>query len=68
MEIQVLSLIITIATTLISIGSVYGALSTKISMLTRQVEKHNQVIERTCKLEARVDGIDKEISIYHKGE
>lgn len=68
MEIQVISLIITIATMLISIGSVYGALSTKITMLTKQVEKHNSVIERTFRLEEKVEGIKDEINIYHGGE
>lgn len=67
MEIQIISLIITVATMLVSIGSVYGALSTKITMLTRQVEKHNSVIERTFKLEERIDGVEKEIEIYHGG-
>lgn len=67
MEIQIISLVITVATMLVSIGSVYGALSTKITMLTRQVEKHNSVIERTFKLEEKVEGMQNEIDIYHGG-
>lgn len=63
-----LSTIMTIAGYLVSVGCLYGALSTKITMLTKQVEKHNSVIERTFKLEEKVDGIKEEINIYHGGE
>lgn len=68
MEIQIISLCITVCTILISIGSVYGALSTKITMLTKQVEKHNSVVERMTAAETRISGIEKEIDIYHGGD
>lgn len=43
----------------VSIGCLYGAISTKIDALTKQVEKHNGVIERQFELESQF-GRDKE--------
>ena len=37
--------------------------NTKLEDLTKQVEKHNQVIERTYKLEQSVDDIKKHIGV-----
>lgn len=57
----------TIVTVIIAVGGVYAAISsrltrleTMIETLTKNVEKHNQVVERTFKLETEVD------NIYHR--
>ena len=57
----------TIVTVIIAVGSVYAAiasrltrLETKIETLTQTTEKHNNVIERTYKLETEVS------NIYHR--
>jgi flagellin-like hook-associated protein FlgL len=57
----------TIVTVVIAVGSVYAAiasrltrLETKIETLTQTTEKHNNVIERTYKLETEVS------NIYHR--
>lgn len=34
---------------------------TKLDALTKQVEKHNSIIERTYRLEGRVDALEKQI-------
>lgn len=36
-------------------------LETKVDVLSERVEKHNQVMERTYKLEARLDALDVKI-------
>lgn len=57
----------TIVTVIIAVGGVYAAISsrltrleTMIENLTTVTEKHNQVIERTYKLETEVT------NIYHR--
>ena len=57
----------TIVTVIIAVGSVYAAISsrltrleTMIDTLTKTVDKHNQVVERTFKLETEVE------NIYHR--
>ena len=57
----------TIVTVLLAVGSVYAAISSRLTKLEtlivdlrRDVEKHNQVIERTYKLETEVT------NIYHR--
>lgn len=57
----------TIVTVIIAVGSVYAAISsrltrleTMIDSLTKQVEKHNSVIERTYRLEQDV------ANLYHR--
>lgn len=49
----------TIVTVIITVGGVYAAISsrltrleTKIETLTQTVDKHNQIVERTYKLES----------------
>lgn len=51
----------TIVTVIIAVGSVYAAISSRLARLETQIEhliretaKHNQVIERTYKLETEV--------------
>ena len=58
-----------IVTALIAFGATYAAFSarltkleTMIEDLRRDVEKHNQVVERTYKLETEVD------NLYHRYE
>lgn len=50
-----IELIIMILAYAVSIGCLYGALSTKIDTLTKQVEKHNGVIERQFQLETEFE-------------
>lgn len=57
----------TIVTVIIAVGSVYAAISsrlarleTMIDTLTQTVNKHNNIIERTYKLETEVT------NIYHR--
>lgn len=57
----------TIVTVLIAVASVYAAISSRLTKtetliadLRRDVEKHNQVVERTYKLEVEVD------NLYHR--
>lgn len=57
----------TIVTVIIAVGGVYAAISsrltrleTMIETLTKAVDKHNHVVERTLKLETEVD------NIYHR--
>lgn len=57
----------TIVTVVIAFGVFYGAVSsrltrleTMIEALTKTVDKHNHVVERTTKLEAEVE------NLYHR--
>ena len=57
----------TIVTVVIAFGVFYGAVSsrlarleTMIEALTKTVDKHNHVVERTTKLETEVD------NLYHR--
>ena len=57
----------TIVTVLIAVGTVYAGFSSRIAKLEtlidelrKSVEKHNQVVERTVKLEGDVD------NLYHR--
>ena len=59
----------TIVTVIIAVGGVYAAISsrltrleTMIDTLTKTVEKHNNVVERTYKLETEVD------NLYHRDD
>ena len=64
----------TIVTVVIAVGSVYAAISSRLTKLEtlivdlrRDVEKHNQVIERTYTLEADMKAVQTDIAnIYHK--
>ena len=66
----------TIVTVVIAVGSVYAAISSRLTKtetliadLRRDVEKHNQVVERTYNLEADVRAVKTDISnIYHRLE
>lgn len=69
-------LIVMIIAYVASIGCLYGAISTKIDTLTKQVEKHNGVIERQFNLEkqfekdkehieGRIDLVEKEVEMHH---
>lgn len=64
----------TIVTVLIAVGSVYAAISSRLTKLEtlivdlrRDVEKHNQVVERTYSLEADMREAQTEIAnLYHR--
>lgn len=64
----------TIVTVVIAVGSVYAAISSRltktetlISDLRRDVEKHNQVVERTYGLEADMKAVKTDLNnIYHR--
>ena len=64
----------TIVTVVIAVGSVYAAISSRltktetlISDLRRDVEKHNQVVERTYGLEADMKAVKIDLNnIYHR--
>lgn len=62
----------TIVTVVIAVGSVYAAIASRLTKLEtlivdlrRDVEKHNQVIERTYKLETRVDALTDRVDELH---
>lgn len=64
----------TIVTVLIAVGSVYAAISSRLTKLEtlivdlrRDVEKHNQVVERTYGLEADMREVKTEVAnLYHR--
>ena len=64
----------TIVTVLIAVGSVYAAISSRlakletlIEALRRDVEKHNNMIERTYALEADMREVQTEVTnLYHR--
>ena len=65
----------TIVTVIIAVGSVYAAISSRltrletlIEALTKTVDKHNHVVERTTKLETEVDNLYHRYDELKKGE
>lgn len=65
----------TIATVIIAFGGLYAAISsrltrteTMIESLGKTVDKHNEVIERTYKLETEVDNLYHRYDELKKGE
>ncbi|MBP5598387.1 MAG: hypothetical protein J6Y02_23675 [Pseudobutyrivibrio sp.] len=56
--IAVIALVGTIVSGLISAATANKVTSVKIEALTKEVEKHNKVVERTFKLEQRVEDMD----------
>lgn len=64
----------TIVTVVIAVGSVYAAISSRLAKLEtlivdlrRDVEKHNNVIERTYGLEADMREVKTEVAnLYHR--
>lgn len=65
----------TIVTVVIAVGSVYAAiasrltkLETMIATLTKTVDKHNEVVERTYKLETEVDNLYHRYDEMKKGD
>ena len=65
----------TIVTVIIAVGSVYVAISSRltrletlIDTLTKTVDKHNHVVERTTKLEAEVDNLYHRYDELRKGD
>lgn len=39
----------------------------RLKQLEKKVDQHNKVIERTYKLEGRMDTVEAEMRIYHAG-
>lgn len=58
LSIEQLAIIISFLISVISIGIALGKILQKIKDLTEKVDKHNQVVERTYKLEANVGSLD----------
>ena len=64
----------TIVTVIIAVGSVYAAISSRLTKtetliadLRRDVEKHNKIVERTYGLEADMREVKTEVSnLYHR--
>lgn len=64
----------TIVTVVIAVGSVYAAISSRLTKLEtlivdlrRDVEKHNCVVERTYNLEADMREVKTEVAnLYHR--
>lgn len=54
----IIALVGTITSGLISAATANKVTSAKIDALTKEVEKHNKVVERTFKLEQRVEDMD----------
>lgn len=42
------------------IGVIYGSIKTRLNYLEKKIDKHNQVVERTYKLETDVAVLTKE--------
>lgn len=57
---SLIGIVPTIIVAVFSIVSNNQVITTKIDNLTKQVEKHNQVIERVYKLEGKVEVLEKE--------
>lgn len=55
--------IITLVTCLVSVGVSYGIISQQIKILTKEVEKHNNVIERIYVLEERGNSNTRRLDI-----
>ena len=60
--IAVVALIGTIVSGLISAATANKVTSVKIDALTKEVEKHNKVVERTFKLEQKVEDMDDRLT------
>ena len=60
--IAVIALVGTIASGLISAATANKVTSVKIDALTKEVEKHNKVVERTFKLEQKVEDMDDRLT------
>ena len=58
-------LILEIVCYAISIGCLYGALSTRLSILEKKVDVHNHVVERMYKAEGKIAALEEKVEIYH---
>ena len=58
--------IISIATCLVSMGVIYGAISQQLKTLTKAVEKHNNVIERLYVAEEKGKSNTRRIDVLEK--
>ena len=52
----------------ISVGCLYGALSTRLKVLEKKVDLHNHVVERMYKAEDKLHTIETKMEMYHHDE
>lgn len=50
----------------VSIGCLYGALSTRLRVLEKKVDCHNHLVERMYKVENRLDIIDHDKELEYE--
>lgn len=58
---SVISALVSIAVCLINNSKQVAVIETRLEELTKQVEKHNSVVERTYSLETRVAVLESEV-------
>lgn len=63
----ILSLIGTLVGSLSGILAANKLINYRIAQLEKKVEKHNNVIERTFKLERGLEDLEEEVHMFHKG-
>lgn len=63
----ILSLIGTLVGSLSGILAANKLINYRIAQLEKKVEKHNNVIERTFKLEQGLEDLTDEVHMFHKG-
>ena len=49
----------------VSIGCLYGMISTRLSVLEKKVDLHNHVVERMYKAEDKIHNIETKMEMYH---
>lgn len=49
----------------ISIGCLYGAISTRLSVLEKKVDVHNHLVERMYRAEGKIVALEEKVEIYH---
>lgn len=62
----ILSLIGTLVGSLSGILAANKLINYRIAQLEKKVEKHNNVIERTFKLERGLEDLEEEVHMFHK--
>lgn len=67
MWVAMLSLVGTLVGSFAGIMAANKLVNYRLQQLETKVDKHNGVIERTYELEGRMDTLEKEVHIYHKG-
>lgn len=62
----ILSLIGTLVGSLSGILAANKLINYRIAQLEKKVEKHNNIIERTFKLEKGLEDLEEEVHMFHK--